>query len=409
MATIDKIISANTAAELTAAVNAYFATLVNPIINSVEIRAADLENRIGMEYVALLTTSTGGPPLALPFVIDILEYDTQTPLETAMAAYRAAHAGSFIAAARFCQIADDNTTASALSATFIRNANAAAVANYQADSTGAGVGPTGPSGGPTGAVGPTGAGATGPTGAAATGPTGAAGAASTVTGPTGAASLIAGPTGPAGAAATGATGAAGATGPTGNTGAASTVTGPTGSTGAASLIAGPTGAQGASVTGATGAAGPTGATGNTGPTGYSGVDGATGPTGHTGVSSQILSSGSILGVTGASRYGMNTQGGLGQVSVLDALVMVAAGTLDSISVRAYPTMNTGASVTVTVLQNGSPTALAVTLTSVEGTTVQTQSGTVAVAAHDHLCFEVKETNGVDPIASFQAYTKFTLS
>lgn len=115
-------------------------------------------------------------------------------------------------------------------------------------------GPTGPSGGPTGA---TGAAATGPTGQAFTGPTGPIGT---------------GPTGVTGS--RGLTGPTGFTGPPGNQGATGNAfTGPTGATGA-------TGNPGLNGFSATGPQGPTGPSG--GPTGSTGITGATGNTGPTG-------------------------------------------------------------------------------------------------------------------------------
>jgi hypothetical protein len=157
--------------------------------------------------------------------------------------------------------------------------------------TGGGLtGPTGPSGGP---IGPTGvSGATGPSGGpiGATGPTGAASVvtgSTGYTGPTGAASVVTGPSGASGY--TGPTGPTSiVTGPTGYTG--PRITGPTGVSGGAGPI-GPTGVSGSATN--TGATGATGYTGPTGITGASGTNGSTGPTGSSGITGATGPGGTI--------------------------------------------------------------------------------------------------------------------
>ncbi len=115
---------------------------------------------------------------------------------------------------------------------------------------------TGPSGGPPGPIGITGA----------TGPSGATGLIGII-GPSGATGLI------------GIIGPTGATGPIG-------ITGPSGATGPIG-ITGPSGATGP--TGITGPSGATGPTGITGPSGATGPTGITGPSGATGLTASGLS------------------------------------------------------------------------------------------------------------------------
>lgn len=131
MAILDKVFQASSAADLSAVVNAYLATLVNPLILRWQIQGADVSRRIGTEMRLLLTADDGaGPALATPFMLDVVAALGTTQLETALAAYRAAYAGQFISGGQFLFIPDENVTASQLQAAFLRNTNPLANANY---------------------------------------------------------------------------------------------------------------------------------------------------------------------------------------------------------------------------------------------------------------------------------------
>ena len=221
--------------------------------------------------------------------------------------------------------------------------------------------------GATGATGPTGeqgipglassTGATGPTGNTGdTGPTG-------VTGATGATSTITGPTGP-----------------TGPTGATSTVTGPTGNTGS---------------TGSTGATGSTGSTGSTGPTGPTGPTGATstvtGPTGNTGPT----------GSTGAAQaaaipFLIDGQSYAIVVGVKGDVSIPYAGTITSWTLLT-DLAPSGGSFTVDVWKSTyagyPPTTGGLTCSVTTGTTKNTGSVSVAIAAGDILRFNVSANAG----------------
>ena len=132
MATVDKVFQASSPADLSLLINAFLATLVNPLILGWQIQGADVSRRIGTEMRLTLTVDDGaGPALATPFLLDLVVATGTSQLETALAAYRAAYAGQFISAAKLLFIPDENVTASLLMGVFIRNTTlAAGAANY---------------------------------------------------------------------------------------------------------------------------------------------------------------------------------------------------------------------------------------------------------------------------------------
>ena len=195
-------------------------------------------------------------------------------------------------------------------------------------------------------------------------------------------------------------GAAGATGPTGPTGAPSTVPGPTGPTGAASTVPGPTGATGAASTvpGPTGAAGVPGTPGNPGPAGATGapgspgLNGATGPTGPAGpatiFTASIVNPQTPDAVTpfyfSPTASGDPTYGGDWTTFAQVAVPMPMACTFDTLYVNptAVPAgMGGGGSITVTLVTNGTPTALSVAGTTLTPALVSA-TGSVSVVAGD---------------------------
>jgi hypothetical protein len=181
---------------------------------------------------------------------------------------------------------------------------------------------------------------------------------------------VIGATGP-----TGATGPMGATGPTGATGANSIVAGPTGPTG-------PTGAN-STVAGPTGPMGPTGATGSTGPTGTTGATGATGATGTNGTT--VLAGGGLttkFGTIFISYGAFNQSATAADVGVPAAM----AGTLHGLQVKleSPPGTSSNDEYVLTVLVNGSATAITCTITGTSATSCADTTHTAAVLPGDLL-------------------------
>jgi collagen triple helix repeat protein len=194
-----------------------------------------------------------------------------------------------------------------------------------------------------------------------------------------------GPTGPAGG--SGGAGAQGIAGVAGATGAAGAVgaTGPQGATG-------PTGPQG--LTGPTGPQGAQGVTGATGATGAAGPTGATGPIGPTGGPTPMLgdSQGAVALVVGVPRFLAPS----GQsVPLLEAssdeAVMPIAKTASNlfVSLNGLSVPLTG-SVKLTLVVNGSATALTCTVPSAGGSCSDT-THTVSLKAGDTVVFEALDT------------------
>jgi hypothetical protein len=170
----------------------------------------------------------------------------------------------------------------------------------------------------------------------------------------------------------GATGSTGATGPMGLTGA----------TGANSTVAGPTGAMGAT--------GPTGATGANstvaGPTGPTGTTGATGATGATGTSGTTVLAGGGLTTKLATffmPYGAFTQDG---TAANVAVPVAVAGTLHGLHVKlsSAPGSSSNDEYVLTVLVNGSATAITCSITGTSATSCADTTHTAAVLPGDLL-------------------------
>jgi hypothetical protein len=225
----------------------------------------------------------------------------------------------------------------------------------------AAVGPTGPQGevgpqGPQGEAGPAGAdGAVGPQGPQGeAGPAGAQGEAGPQ-GPQG----EAGPAGPAGAdGAVGPQGPQGEAGPQGLPG----EPGPAGPAGADGAV-GPQGAQGeVGPQGAQGEAGPAGPQGPEGPQGLQGLQGEAGPQGEVGPQGPAGAdgtSGSLLG----GNYSNTSDGNFlspfnpSAGSEENTSLPVSSGTARKLFVNVGTPLDAGASVTLTLRQNGADTAL----------------------------------------------------
>ena len=198
---------------------------------------------------------------------------------------------------------------------------------------------------------------------------------------------------------TGATGASGATGFTGAAGATGLagVTGATGFTGAA----GATGLAG--VTGAAGLAGTTGATGATGPAGFTGVTGATGAAGATGATGEASGGGliafaNLVGPTVDPLIPafMNNAGVTSTAPAVENNYAVPGPrtfTGLAVHVEGLDGLDPLQTATFTVLQNGLPTALTLTFTSVSPST-QVIAGVVTYAAGDLYDLRVTAPLGV---------------
>lgn len=131
MALVDTVYQAVSIVDLIAQVNAYLATLTNPIIKRWGYAAYNQSNRIGTQYRFQLTIdNAGGAAIATPWLLDMLVAPSAAPLQTALADYRTTYAGQFISGCYFTAFGDENTTQAQLVAAFLRNTTSGASANY---------------------------------------------------------------------------------------------------------------------------------------------------------------------------------------------------------------------------------------------------------------------------------------
>jgi hypothetical protein len=129
-----------------------------------------------------------------------------------------------------------------------------------------------------------------------------------------------------------------------------------------------------------------------------------------GTAVQAICSGLVAAVQNTAMYAVGAQGGAGDATETEANIQIPrAGILRNL--RAVPSAAVGgtASVSVTVRKNGAATALTVTFVNADGTTAKTDTDSVAVAAGDLICFEVKETANQAPGANFQASVEYIAS
>jgi hypothetical protein len=127
-----------------------------------------------------------------------------------------------------------------------------------------------------------------------------------------------------------------------------------------------------------------------------------------GTSSQALFSGLIASVQNASRFGAGTGvGGVGTATEANAQILIPkAGTLSGLAAAASAAVGGGATVTVSVRINGVNTALLLTFANADGTTLKTDTDSVAVAAGDLVTFGVVCDNAGAPAADFQAACQY---
>lgn len=127
-----------------------------------------------------------------------------------------------------------------------------------------------------------------------------------------------------------------------------------------------------------------------------------------GTTSQSIQSGLIAAVQAADRFGAGTGiGGVGTATEANANIMIAkAGTLTGLKAVASAAVGGGATVTVAVRINGVDTALLLTFANADGTTVKTDTDSVAVAAGDLVTFRVTTDNAGAPAANFQACVQY---
>jgi hypothetical protein len=127
----------------------------------------------------------------------------------------------------------------------------------------------------------------------------------------------------------------------------------------------------------------------------------------TGTVDQNLASGLVAAVQNANRFAVGAQGGTGQATEANANIMIArAGILRNLKAKADAAVGGGATVTVAVRINGVSSALSVAIANAQGTTLQSDTDSVAVAVGDLVTFLVSCDNAGAPAANFQAACEY---
>lgn len=132
MATTVKTIAAPNTADLITAVDAYLATLTNPIIRKFDLFMNDAPFRVGIEYRVLIVTDTGGSALATPWQMDVAVATGMGALQTALQAVYDAQPTYFWGGPDFSVNDENNGKIPRYTAALLYNVtnNAAALANY---------------------------------------------------------------------------------------------------------------------------------------------------------------------------------------------------------------------------------------------------------------------------------------
>ena len=89
-----------------------------------------------------------------------------------------------------------------------------------------------------------------------------------------------------------------------------------------------------------------------------------------------------------------------------SLMAPVNGTLTNLCVEPLYVPNTGSICVVTVLVNGTGTALQITYESTDGKTLKTDTDVVTVSQGDLITLQISEINGVDPGSAFNASCLF---
>lgn len=127
-----------------------------------------------------------------------------------------------------------------------------------------------------------------------------------------------------------------------------------------------------------------------------------------GTVAQGLFSGLVAAVQNANRFACPAPGGgVGTATEVNANVMIPrAGILRNLKAVADVAVGGGATVTVAVRINGVTSALSVDIANAQGTTLQSDTDSVAVAVGDLVTFMVSCDNAGAPAANFQAACEY---
>jgi hypothetical protein len=132
MAIVIEGFAANDATDLVSAVNAYLATLVNPIINAIEVAAFESARTLGRSYGCIVTSQTGGATIATPWQLTIYEEVTAPAVAADAAAFVAANPAAFVAAPKLrTWYYNRGAMAAKWAAIVVANATGGASANWQ--------------------------------------------------------------------------------------------------------------------------------------------------------------------------------------------------------------------------------------------------------------------------------------
>jgi hypothetical protein len=115
--------------DLTTQVNAYLATLTNPIIRAFRVQPIRLQRRATFQFNALITTDSGGSTIATPWTIQCFQETQLSALVTDINTFWAAVTG-FAAGPQFIDVEDDQVKLNAYIAVILQNATSGASANY---------------------------------------------------------------------------------------------------------------------------------------------------------------------------------------------------------------------------------------------------------------------------------------
>lgn len=128
----------------------------------------------------------------------------------------------------------------------------------------------------------------------------------------------------------------------------------------------------------------------------------------TGTVCAALYSGLVAAVQNASRFACPAPGGgVGTATELNANVLIPrAGILRNLKAVASAAVGGGATVTVAVRVNGVSSALSIAIANAQGTTLQSDTDSVAVAVGDLVTFLVSCDNAGAPAANIQASCEY---
>jgi hypothetical protein len=127
----------------------------------------------------------------------------------------------------------------------------------------------------------------------------------------------------------------------------------------------------------------------------------------TGTVVQNIASGLIASVQNASRFAVGAMGGVGQATRANGEIMIdRAGILRNLRAKVDSAVGGGATLTVSIFINGVASALLVTIANAQGTALQLDTDSVAVAIGDLVTFSVACDNAGAPAANVQAACEY---